>query len=114
MLLIGKDEPTKSMKPTESAQPHRVAAPARSEIKIERLMPLSDDTLKIVVSVTLDHAAARAYVECSILDESGGVIRIMTISLLHLTAGRRVHKERVAYKVAGAKSANCHLTQIVP
>ena len=70
--------------------------------------------MKVVVSVTLDRAAARALVECSIFDNSGGLIRIITIPLLNLTAGRKTETNRVAYKVVGAKLATCRLSQIVP
>lgn len=116
MLFAGGEEPTASgsTQLPVSHRPQYPAAPPPSEIKVERLERLSDDDLKVVVSVTLDRAAARAYIDCSILDNNGGLIRAMTISFLNLTAGRKTDKDRVAHKVAGAKSATCRLAQIVP
>jgi hypothetical protein len=116
ILFTGGEEPTtrENAKPPLSDRPQPIVAPPPSEIKVERLERLNDDDLRVVVSVTLDRAASRAYVECSILDNSGGLIRLMTISVLNLTAGRKTEKDRVAYKVAGAKSASCRLAQIVP
>ena len=116
MLFTGGEEPTtsESTQLPVSDRPQQIAAPPPSDIKVERLERLSDDDMKVVVSVTLDRAAARALVECSIFDNSGGLIRIITIPLLNLTAGRKTETNRVAYKVVGAKLATCRLSQIVP
>ena len=116
MLFTGGEEPTtsESTQLPVSDRPQQIAAPPPSDIKVERLERLSDDDMKVVVSVTLDRAAARALVECSIFDNSGGLVRIITIPLLNLTAGRKTETNRVAYKVVGAKLATCRLSQIVP
>ena len=109
--VTGGEEPTtsESTQLPVSDRPQQIAAPPPSDIKVERLERLSDDDMKVVVSVTLDRAAARALVECSIFDNSGGLIRIITIPLLNLTAGRKTETNRVAYKVVGAKLATCRL-----